>query len=165
MAETAFLVCVFAGFLWEGLSNYFCLESGRGAAIHQAANLAVLVTIWDSIASAVGALVARFLKDSMATGICLVIVAGIAAMGYGAAILILPPGEQRGPFRTVLDCSCFFTEGYGMVFPLTWAPLLVVLTTLRESLVRRMLGARPYILRAIAIVVACWLLILILRRL
>jgi hypothetical protein len=59
-------------------------------------------------------------------------------MGYFGAITILPPGQQPLLFRYALDCSCFFTEGYGMMFPLTWAPILVIATILRELIARKM---------------------------
>ena len=143
MIEALFCFCLFAAFLWEGLGNYFCTESGRAVAVRQSLNLALVMTMWDLIASACGLSVARFLRRSARTrATTLWITAGVAAIGYFGAISILPPGQQLGPFRSPLDCSCFFTEGYGMMFPITWAPLLLLATILREWVTRRIDGTR-----------------------
>ena len=137
LIEAIFFLVVFAAFLGEAFGNYFCTESAKVVAARQSMNLALIVTMWDLIAMASGLLVAHWVRDVISpTASCLWIAGGVAAIGYFAAIFLLAPGAQVGPFRNALDCSCFFTEGYGMMFPFTWAPLLVIATTSRELLTR-----------------------------
>jgi len=141
LVESAFFLCLFGAFLWEALGNYFCSESGRGMAARQSLNIALVMTLWDSIASVCGLSVAWFLRESAsARAVTIWISAGVAAIGYFGAISILWPGRQLGPFGSALDCSCFFTEGYGMLFPITWAPLLVIATIVREWLTGRIVN-------------------------
>lgn len=145
LIEAVFFLCLFAAFLCEALGSYFCTESGRADAMRQSLHLAFLMTLWDLVAALLGLSAARALRGSPSgKSITLGISTGVAAVGYFAAIYILAPGQQVGPFRNVLVCSCFFTEGYGMMFHLTWAPLLVIATILRELLAQRMLrSVRP----------------------
>src|SRR5271156_1701189 len=124
LTETIFFVCLFAAFFWEASGNYFCTEMGRKEAIRQSLNLAFIVSVWDSIAAALGLSAGRAMQGSIsAKATCLWIGGGVAAVGYSFAVYVLAPGEQVGPFRNALDSSCFFTEGYGMMFPITWVPL------------------------------------------
>lgn len=86
-----------------------------------------------------GLTVARFLRGNVSSAAATIwISAGIGAMGYFSAILIIWPGG-RGPLHSIFDCSCFLTEGYGMIWPITWTPILVVATVARELVTRRML--------------------------
>lgn len=103
-------------------------------------SIALVMTAWDSFACVCGLSVARFLRGSAAAGaVTLWISVFVAAIGYFGAIFILPPGQQFGLIDFHFDCSCFFTEGYGMMFPITWAPILVIGTALREWLTQRMM--------------------------
>jgi hypothetical protein len=140
LIEAIFFLCLFAAFLWEALGNYFCTESGREIAVRQSLNIAFALSVWDAVAIAAGLIAARALRGYLSPkASCLWIGGGVAAVGYFAAVCFLAPGGQPGPFLNALDSSCFFTEGYGMMFPLTWAPLLVIMTTLRELLTRMVL--------------------------
>ena len=131
--ETVFFLCLFAAFLWEASGNYFCIESGRGVMVRQSLNLALIVSVWDSVAVGLAFSVGQTMRASRSVMAARFPVGGgIAAVGYFAAVYVLAPGEQVGVFRSSLDSSCFFTEGYGMMFPIIWAPILVIASTLRE---------------------------------
>jgi hypothetical protein len=139
LVEVGFFLCLFAAFLCEGLGNDFCVAPGREVAVRQSFNLAVTLSAWDSIAAGLSLFAARALCRSISVTASCLLVGAVAALGCFAAITFLPPGEQIGPFRSALDSSCFFTEGYGMMFPFTWAPLLVIVMTFRELLTQRIL--------------------------
>lgn len=141
LVEIIFWAFLFAAFLWEAYGSYFCTESGRISAVLQALRISFILTVWDFVASALGLLAAHPLRNSTSAKIiCLLVSAVIGGIGYVCAVFIFAPGgSEELIFGRVLDCSCFFTEGYGMMFPFTWASLLVAATVIRELLTRRIL--------------------------
>jgi hypothetical protein len=137
LIEAGLFLCLFAAFLWEARGNYFCTESGR--MIRQSLNVAAIMTSWDTVAAVCGLSAARSLRGGASNATAALWISGIvAALGYSCAMLILPPGGQLGTSRFPLDCSCFFTEGYGMMFPIIWVPILVIATVAREWLTQRL---------------------------
>jgi hypothetical protein len=139
LVEVGFFLFLFAAFLCEALGSDFCGEPGREVAVRQSFNLALTFSAWDSIAGGLSLFAARALRRSISVTASCLLIGTVAALGCFAAMTFLPPGEQVGPFRSALDSSCFFTEGYGMMFPFTWAPFLVIATTFRELLTQRIL--------------------------
>jgi hypothetical protein len=63
--------------------------------------------------------------------------AGISALVVGLGVAFIPFWIYRGygHFRfegTWADVSCYFTEGFGLMFPFTVAPLLAIATYVQE---------------------------------
>jgi hypothetical protein len=133
-----FFLGVFIGFWTGGKGNYFCNEPGSPGPALQAFHLALLLTAWDVIAAMLAHAMARAVPGAPARrAIGLWVGTGIAALGWFKADFILFPANQVPIFGASLDCSCFFAEGYGMVFQILVAPLLTVATFLREWLTQR----------------------------
>jgi hypothetical protein len=62
-------------------------------------------------------------------------------VGFGVGYLPFWIYKGYGHFRfegTWADVSCFFTEGYGMAFPFVVAPLLAIVSLVREFVVLRL---------------------------
>jgi len=140
-AEALFFACLFAGFYWESTGNSFCNAAGATAGWLQTLHVAILLTAWDAFAGVAGmALAHRFRTTASQDAARLWLSAAIAGIGYYAAQFVLLPSNQAHSFRGVLDCSCFFTERYAIVFLLLTVPMLIVATLLRESLTQRVLS-------------------------
>jgi hypothetical protein len=101
--------------------------------------LALAVTAWDFISSLLGAVASSFGWIWVAPALSTIVVfAGLASLAWLAHI-------GYGSFRfenTWADISCFVTEGYGMMFPISVAPLFAAITLIREVVLLR-LQRRP----------------------
>jgi hypothetical protein len=127
--------------------NIFCAPSRTGqtrAAV--TAKLAFALTVWDIVAVLCGALTLRVLrKQSLWPGV----IVGTLVAGFGFASI--PFWIYRGYGRFLLentwaDLSCFFTEGYGLMFPFVVAPVLALATLIQEWILLKIprVGARTY---------------------
>jgi hypothetical protein len=143
-AEAGFFICLFAAFYWEATGNYFCNDAGSTGRGLQTLHLAIILTAWDSFSCLTAmALLRRVRDEASRNAACLWLSATIAAIGYFSAQFILFPWNESHHLHNILDCSCFFTEGYGMMFPLLTAPMLVVGSIVREALTQRFLRRQP----------------------
>jgi hypothetical protein len=143
-AEALFFLCLFAVFYWEATGNYFCNEAGRTGRSLQTLHLAIILTAWDSFACLCAmALFHRARDVASRNAACLWLGGTIAAIGYYSAPFILFPWSEIHRLHSILDCSCFFTEGNGMMFLLLTAPILTVASLVREALTQRVLSRQP----------------------
>jgi hypothetical protein len=120
------------GVLYSYADNYFCSASrGQGRTI-VSAKLALACTAWDICAGACGALAVVLLgKRSRWLGVF------VSTLVTGLGLASIPSWIYRGYGHflfenTRADVSCFFTEGYGMMFPFIVAPVLALATLIRE---------------------------------
>jgi hypothetical protein len=109
--------------------SLFCSRPGEAGHAIITARLAVACTLLDSVASLCGVALCKRLNSAFGMAAVCVIV--------GAALVSAPFWIYRGYGvflfeHTFADVSCFFTEGYGMMFPVIVAPLLAVATFARE---------------------------------
>jgi hypothetical protein len=136
VALTAFYFgATFCYLFYISEGNIFC-EEVHGHLI-ETARLAIACTAWSLFASLCAAIVShsfgRFLKVS-AVSVSVV----VALAGFGSLPLWIYAGYGHFRFEnTIADVSCFFTEAYGIVFPIMVAPVLAALTLLCEYLARR----------------------------
>lgn len=140
VAEVAFFACLFAGFYWESTGNFFCNEVSGTARSLQTLHIASILTAWDSLACVFGIAMARWLRNAAPENAARLWMSGaVAGIGYFSAPFVLFPWNEEHAFHNLFNCSCFFTEGYGMMFPLLTAPVLTFGTLLREGLTQRFL--------------------------
>jgi hypothetical protein len=143
-AEALFFICLFAAFYWEATGNYFCNEAGSTGRGLQTMHVAIILTAWDSFACAAGFAVSRRLAGAGPRNMARLWVGGvIAAIGYFSAQFILFPWNEAHRLHDILDCSCFFTGGYAIMFLLLTAPILTVGSLVREALTQRVLSRQP----------------------
>jgi hypothetical protein len=115
--------------------NTFC-EQVNGHLI-ESIRLAIACTVWSLFASFCGAIASqafgRFLKFFGGFVSFFVAFAGFASLPFW---LYLGYGHFRFE-NTIADVSCFFTEGFGIVFPIIVAPVLAALTLACEFVIQR----------------------------
>jgi heme/copper-type cytochrome/quinol oxidase subunit 3 len=144
-AEALFFACVFSGFYWEATGNYFCNEAGATGRELQTLHVALILTAWDAFSSVCAMAIVHRVRDVAAkNAACLWLSGGIAAIGYFSAQFVLFAWNEAHRLHGLLDCSCFFTEGYGIMFPLLTAPILIVGSIVREALTLRVLNRQPH---------------------
>jgi hypothetical protein len=97
---------------------------------------AIGCTAWSLFASLCGAIALHKLKiPKSAAGF---ISFGVALLGFISVPYWIYLGYGHFRFEnTIADVSCFFTDGFGIVFPIIVAPVLAVLTLLCEYLAHR----------------------------
>lgn len=120
-------------------NSYFC-SSARTGQSHawRIAVLAAGCTLWDSIASAIGRLAASFNRRNGSSATVIVVSTVTAGIGFASVPFWIYQGYGRFLFEnTWADVSCFFTEGYGLVFPIIAAPALAAATLVKGLLVAR----------------------------
>jgi cation transport ATPase len=122
-----------------GDRKYFCSPERTGQSyIVMTAKLALACTLWSLLASAAGTIGAKGAKHRV--GSALFISTAVAGAGFFSISFWIYRGYGVFVFEnTWADVSCFFTEGYGMVFPVLIAPMLTGLTLLQEWLALRRL--------------------------
>ena len=134
----AYWVASFVVLFFFSLDNDFCSRPVAHNHIIATAQFAFALALFDSaVSNGVGMMIPR-LSQIPATWFSTLLTTLI--VGSGIACLPLWIYRGYGHFRfenTWMDVSCFFTEGYGMVFPFTVAPLLALLTFLTEVLIRQ----------------------------
>jgi hypothetical protein len=118
-----------------GDRKYFCSPERTGQSyIVMTAKLAFACTLWSLLAGVAGTLGAKGTKHPV--GIALFISIAVAGSGFFSISFWIYRGYGAFVFEnTWADVSCFFTEGFGMVFPFLVAPMLTGLTLLQEWLV------------------------------
>jgi hypothetical protein len=118
-------------------SDYFCSSSRGQTRPILAAKLAIVCTVWAVFAGACGAFASLAIRVR-APWIQTLVTAVIAGAGFASIPSLIDRGY--GHFvaeNTWADVSCFFTEGYGMMFPIVVAPLLTATAAIRVWLVAK----------------------------
>jgi hypothetical protein len=128
-----FAVCFVVLFYYTKGSS-FCERPGESGHFSQTLHLTTACTLWEVLVSICGALAARKLAlDGLApfvsTALALAGLASIPFWIYDSGTFLLE--------GTWADVSCFFTEGYGMMFPFIVAPGLAVATLAGELIILR----------------------------
>lgn len=135
---------VFTTLVAQYRDSYFCNRIGKFGFMAPVVTLSVAVTLLDLIAS----LCARGLdlrwvpkgpRIYIAPVACSVIVA--CGLSYLPFWIYLGYGHFRFE-NTVLNVSCLFSEGYGIVFLYIFAPLFAILSLVRELILERALRPR-----------------------
>jgi hypothetical protein len=127
-----YFVSCFAGLYYYTYGSFFCSRPGESSHAAQTLHLAVACTLWQAVVSICGALVARQFR---VRGVAPAVSSALALIGF-ASIPFWIYDSGRFLFEgTWLDVSCFFTEGYGMMFPLVVAPGLALATLAGELII------------------------------
>lgn len=124
-----FLVAYLTLFLFTA-DSYFCSRPGEVGHAVVTARLALACTAWDFLAGAVGVWVFRIIRKRANWP---AVAPLTSALMTGAGLASMPVWLYRGYGNflfenTWADVSCFFTEGYGMMFPFVVAPVLAIAT-------------------------------------
>jgi hypothetical protein len=123
-----------------GDRRYFCSQERTGHNYaHTTAVLAAACTVWSAFASALGTLPTRTKTKRKTQGLLAIATAAVVG-GVGFASIPFWLYRGYGTFlleHTWFDVSCFFTEGFGLIFPFVVAPLLTATTVLQEWLILR----------------------------
>jgi hypothetical protein len=123
----------------------FCARPGARNHTLATAQLAFALAGYDLLVSVVVASFAVLAKNLFRRQWILVL---LTTLIVGAGFAYLPVWIYRGygNFRfenTWADVNCFFTEGYGIAFPLIVAPVLAFVTLLREVVFERFSRTQP----------------------
>jgi hypothetical protein len=133
-----FIVC-FGGLFYYTYGSSFCSRPGGPAHLVQTFRLTIACTTWGFIAGVCGKLPAkktanRWLAPSVS--------ALLAFLGFASIPFWIYRGFPQGFLfdGTWADVSCFFTEGYGFMFPILISPALALATFLGELIVLKASG-------------------------
>ena len=133
----AYSIVCFSGLFYYTYGSFFCSRPGGASHVVQTLRLAVACTVWELLASVCGAFAA---KKSALRGLAPVVSTLLAFAGF-VSITFWIYDSGRFVFEgTWADVSCFFTEGYGMMFPLVVAPALAVATLVGELVILKARG-------------------------
>jgi hypothetical protein len=129
-----FVVC-FALLFYYTSGNPFCSRPGEYGHLAQTLHLTIAFTLWEVLVSLCGAFAVKLFRVRRAaplvsTALALIGVASIPFWIYDSGRFMFE--------GTSADVSCFFTEGYGMMFPLVVAPALALLTLAGELIILRL---------------------------
>jgi hypothetical protein len=119
----------------------FCARPGARNHTIATAQLAFALAGYDLLVSIAVASLATTAKKLFSRQWMIVLLTTLI-VGAGFAYLPVWIYRGRGNFRfanTWADVSCFFTEGYGIVFLFIVAPVLTFMTWLREVILHRFL--------------------------
>lgn len=133
-----FVICL-TGLFYYTYGSVFCSRPGGPSHAAQTLRLTMACTVWYGLVSICGAIVA---KKTGLRGIAPVVGTVLALMGF-VSIPFWIYDSGRFIFEgTWADVSCFFTEGYGMMFPIVVAPLLALAALLGELVIMKANGNR-----------------------
>lgn len=138
MTGVYFIVCL-AGLFCYTYGSFFCSKPDGSSHVAQTFRLTVACTVWAVLASICGAFAA---KKSGLRGLAPVLSTLLALVGLASIPFWI---YDSGSFMfegTWADVSCFFTEGYGMMFPFFVAPALAVATLLGELVILKTSGTQ-----------------------
>jgi|SRR4051812_16210407 len=115
--------------------SLFCSRSRESGHVAQTLHLTIACTLWELLASVCGAFVA---KKCGARGLAPLVSTALALLGF-ASIPFWIYDKGRFMFEgTWLDVSCFFTEEFGMMFPIFVAPILAAATLAGEFVILKL---------------------------
>ena len=142
VVSVLFFVVAYAILAWFSYGSYFCAaeRTGHNHAL-TTARLAFAFSGWNFLSGWCGALVLTLGKKRSFKGetvVALLLSTVIAGVGYISVPFWIYRGYGTFWFEnTWADVSCFFTEGYAIVFPFVVAPALALTTLICEWLVIR----------------------------
>lgn len=122
-------------------NSYFCNRTEKLGFIAPVLRLSFAVTLLDLVGSLCGRGLDR-LRAPKGPRTYIAPVACSVIVGSGLFYLPFWIYLGYGHFRfenTVLDVSCLFTEGYGIVFVYIFAPLFAILSLTRELILEKVL--------------------------
>jgi hypothetical protein len=126
-----FGVC-FAGLFYYTYGSFFCSRPGESGHTAQALHLSIACTLWEVLVSICGALAAKLFD---VRGVAPVVSTVLALGGFASIPFWIYDNGRFVSEGTWADMSCFFTEGYGMMFPLIVAPALALATLVGELMI------------------------------
>ena len=133
LATVVYFVVAYATLSLFVSGSPFCAVSrtGQTRAV-VTAKLAFVLTVWNIVATLVGALTRRMLRRKLLWP-RLVISTLVAGFGFASIPFWIYRGYGGILFENSwADVSCFFTEGYGVMFPFMVAPVLALATLIQE---------------------------------
>jgi hypothetical protein len=134
---TGYFAISFAVLFYYTYGSFFCSRPGESGHVAQTLHLTIAVTLWEALVSVFGAFAA---KKCGVRGLGLVLSTALALVGF-ASIPFWIYDSGRFMFEgTWADVSCFFTEGYGMMFPIFVAPGLAAATLAGEFVILKFNG-------------------------
>jgi len=131
-----FIVC-FAGLFYYTYGSSFCSRPRGPSQAAQTLRLTVACTVWEVLASICGAFAA---KKSALRGLAPVVSTLLVLIGFTSIPFWI---YDKGRFMfegTWADVSCFFTEGYGIMWVFFVAPALAAATLLGELVILKASG-------------------------
>jgi hypothetical protein len=129
-----FAIC-YGILFWYTYGSPFCTQPGLHSI--ETAHLATICTAWDLVASICGLVVACAAKK-VTSRIAPLVATLIAGIGFVYLPFWMYQGYGHFLFEYTWNMSCFFTEASGLGFPFVVAPVLTVITLLREQLLVKM---------------------------
>jgi len=109
--------------------SFFCSRPGESGHVAQTLHLTIACTLWEVLISICGAFLA---KKRGARGLAPVVSTALALLGFASIPFWIYNGGRFMFEGTWVDVSCFFTEGFGMMFPIFVAPILAAATLAGE---------------------------------
>lgn len=136
----AYFVVCFGGLFYYAHGSYFCSRQGRTQHFIQTLRLAVGCTAWSLLVGVCGQVLGRRPRWRRLGP---PVSALLAYLGFASITLWIYRGFGQFLFEgTWADVSCFFTEGYGSMFPIVVAPALALATFLGELVILKAGGLR-----------------------
>ena len=126
-----FIVC-FTGLFYYTYGSYFCSPPRGTGHTAETLRLTVVCTGWALLASTCGTYVARISK---VRGLAPIVSTLLALAGFIALPFIIYDAGRFLTERTWADVTCFFNEGYGVMFPFTVAPALALASLVGELVI------------------------------
>jgi len=131
-----FIVC-FAGLFYYTSGDEFCSRPGGPSQAAQTLHLTIACTVWEVLASICGAFAAK--KSALRR--LAPVVSTLLVLGGFESIPFWLHDSGRFMFEgTWADVSCFFTEGYGILWVFFVAPALAAATLLVELVILKASG-------------------------
>ncbi len=133
----AFFAISFVVLFYYTYGSLFCSRPGESGHVAHTLHLTIACTLWEVLVSICGAFVA---KKCGARGLAPVVSTALALLGFASIPFWI---YNSGRFRfegTWVDVSCFFTEGFGMMFPIFVGPVLAAATLAGEFAILELNG-------------------------
>ena len=130
-----YFVTCFALLFYYTNGSPFCSRPGESGHLAQTLRLAIVCTVWEVLVSTCGALLA---KQFDVRGVAPVVATALALIGFASIPFWIYDTGRFMSEGTWADVSCFFTEGYSMMFPLVVAPILAIATLAGELIILRL---------------------------
>jgi hypothetical protein len=135
-----FIVC-FAGLFYYTYGSFFCSPPRGAGHTAETLRLAVVCTVWEVLASICGAFAA---KTSGVRGLAPAVSTFLALVGFVSLPFVIYDHGRFLSEGTWADVTCFFNEGFGVMFPFVVAPALAVATLVGEFVILKASGhAKP----------------------
>jgi hypothetical protein len=132
-----FFAISFVVLFYYTYGSFFCSRPGESGHAAQTLHLTIACTLWEVLVSICGAFVA---KKCGARGLAPVLSTTLALLGFASIPFWI---YDSGTFMfegTWADVSCFFTQGFGMMFPIIVAPILAAATLAGEFVILKLNG-------------------------